>query len=188
MIYKYLKQLFLCISVPAKKIGLCTERVQGKWDQMTRSRQWPSGIKNCHDRYSYILETSTCRIISGKQISPFHIHCGAFKRFDGLCSLELTLHTFYLAVHIFTKCELHQSQPRSKLAMINFSHKNKIWSNFSRARLERWSVATKPPQEKSRSTLVELGGGVKCWHTTFISAFCHFVIVKGFEACPSLAW
>ena len=63
------------------------------------------------------------------------------------------------------------SHPNLKLAMSAFSRKNKIWSNFSPARAARWSVAVRPPMEKRRSTLVELGGGVRCRRTTCRRAF-----------------
>ena len=63
------------------------------------------------------------------------------------------------------------SHPNLKLAMSAFSRKNKIWSNFSPARAARWSVAVRPPMEKRRSTLVELGGGVRCRWTTCRRAF-----------------
>ena len=45
------------------------------------------------------------------------------------------------------------SHPKSKLAMRAFSLKKRIWSSFSAERLDRWSVATRPPYEKSLSTL-----------------------------------
>ena len=54
-----------------------------------------------------------------------------------------------------------QSQPRLKFAIRAFSLKKRILSNFSPERLDRWSVATRPPYENSLSTLVELGGGVR---------------------------
>ena len=65
----------------------------------------------------------------------------------------------------------HQIHPRSKLAIKTFSRRNRIWSSFSADRLDRWSVATTPPYEKSLSTLVALGGGVRWRLATRSRAF-----------------
>ena len=64
-----------------------------------------------------------------------------------------------------------QIHPRSKLAIKTFSRRNRIWSSFSADRLDRWSVATTPPYEKSLSTLVALGGGVRWRLATRSRAF-----------------
>ena len=63
------------------------------------------------------------------------------------------------------------SQPKSKFAIKAFSLRKRIWSSFSPERLARWSVATRPPYEKSLSTFVELGGGVRCFLATLMKAF-----------------
>ena len=60
----------------------------------------------------------------------------------------------------------NHSHPSLKFAMSAFSRKNKIWSNFSPDRELRLSVAVSPAMEKRRSTLVELGGGVRCRRAT----------------------
>ena len=60
-------------------------------------------------------------------------------------------------LHIYSILEKYKQQtihshPKSKLAMRAFSLKKRIWSSFSAERLDRWSVATRPPYKNSLST------------------------------------
>ena len=87
-------------------------------------------------------------------ISNLHVYSGQYKE----------------NTNIYKRAGNH-SQPKSKFAIKAFSLRKRIWSSFSPERLARWSVATRPPYEKSLSTFVELGGGVRCCLATLMNAF-----------------
>ena len=100
------------------------------------------------------------------------LHCMVYYSFQLQIQSEILTICILLDIQKTHKTqERTKFQPKSKFAIRAFSLKNRIWSSFSGERLARWSVATRPPYEKSLSTFVELGGGVRCCRTTLSKAF-----------------